>query len=152
MNTRLMLLAALLGVVGLAAVEWAGQRAGVLTAITPYLLLDALVYALTAALLTAGYGHRFASAGRVARWGWGALYLLCFAPLAALLGAVAELTIDGHWGIPGLVQAAFVHKPINLIYGFVLDTGWVALPLGVASVVALVRVATATQKSAVSAK
>lgn len=137
MKARLMFVAALLGVVGLLLVEWAGQQAGVLTAITPYLWLDAVVYAVTAALLSAGYGHRFASARRLGRWGWGALYLLCFAPLAALLGAVAELTLDGHWGMGGLVQAAFIHKPINLMFGFTVDVGWVALPLGIASVVVL---------------
>ncbi len=124
-------LALALGLIGFAAVEIAGRTRGALTAVTPYLWLDATVFALAAVLLAVVFFGPF----RRSRGVWTLVpvlgYVLLFAPLAAVLGAAAELTLDGLWGVPSLVESAFVHTPINLIYALTLDVGVVALPLGV---------------------
>lgn len=126
-------LALALGLVGFAAVEVAGRSLGALTAITAYLWLDAFVYALAAVMLALA----FLGAFRRTRAVWTFVpvlgYVLLFAPLAAWLGASLELTLDGLWGVPGLVESALVHAPINLVYALTLDVGVVALPLGLVS-------------------
>jgi len=126
-------LALALGLIGFAAVEVAGRALDALTAITAYLWLDAAAYALAAALLAMAFFRPF----RRTRAVWAFLpvvgYLLLFAPLAAWLGASLELTLDGLWSVPGLVESALVHAPINLVYALTLDVGVVALPLGLVS-------------------
>lgn len=124
-------LALALGLIGFAAVERMGRAIGALTAITPYLWLDAAVYAVTAVLLARAFYGPFRRTRAV--WTFVPVlgYVLLFAPLAAVLGAAAELTLDGLWGVPSLVQSAFVHTPINLIYALTLDVGIVAVPLGI---------------------
>jgi hypothetical protein len=124
-------LALALGLIGFAAVEVTGRMRGALTAITPYLWLDAAVYAFAAVLLALVFYGPFRRTRAV--WTFVPVlgYLLLYAPLAAVLGAAAELTLDGLWGVPSLVESAFVHGPINLIYALTLDVGIVALPLGI---------------------
>ena len=125
-------LALALGLIGFAAVEFAGRARGTLTAITPYLWLDGAVYALSAVLLALVFFGPFRRARAV--WTFVPVlgFVLLFAPLAGVLGAAAELTLDGSWGVPSLVESAFVHAPINLIYALTLDVGVVAVPLGIA--------------------
>jgi hypothetical protein len=123
-------LALALGLIGFVAVEVTGRMRGALTAVTPYLWLDAVVYALAAVLLAAVFFGPFRRSRPVGTFLLVLGYVLLFAPLAGVLGAAAELTVDGLWGVPNLVGSTFLHAPINLIYALTLDVGVVALPLG----------------------
>jgi len=129
--------AILLGLVGFAAVEAAGRAGGVLTAVTPYLPLDAAVYAVSTLLLALAFGRAFR---RARAWSLPFLalaFILLFVPLAGVLAAAAELTADGLWGVPAMVRSAFVNTPLNLLFTLAIDVGFVALPLGVVSVTLL---------------
>jgi hypothetical protein len=126
-------LALALGLVGFAAVEGASRARGLFTALTPHLWLDAAVYALATLILALA----FAGAFRRAR-AWTLpfavmAFVLAFAPLAAVLGAAAALTLDGLWGSAAIVRGAFITTPVNLVYDLVLNLGVVALPLGIAT-------------------
>lgn len=123
-------LAFALGLIGFAAVEIAGRTRGALTAVTPYLWLDAAVYALAAVILAVAFFGPFRRSRPIGTFLLVLAYVLLFAPLAGVLGAAAELTVDGLWGVPSLVGSTFLHAPINLIYALTLDVGVVALPLG----------------------
>jgi hypothetical protein len=123
-------LAFALGLIGFAAVEVTGRIRGALTAVTPYLWLDAAVYALAAGLLAAAFFEPFRRSRPAGTFLLVLGYLLLFAPLAGVLGAAAELTVDGLWGVPNLIGSTLLHAPINLIYALTLDVGVVALPLG----------------------
>ena len=122
-----------IGLAGFAAIEVASRSLGKLAALTPYLGLDAAVYASTTLLLALAFASAFRRARRLALPVAVLGFVALFAPLAGVLAAAAELTIDGRWGAPGLVRSAFLHTPVNLVYAFVLDLGLVALPLGVVS-------------------
>jgi hypothetical protein len=127
------LLALLLGLIGFAAVEAASRSQGLFTALTPYLWLDGAVYALATLLLAWAFSPAFR---RGRRWTlpFSVLaFVVAFAPLAAVLGAAAGLTLDGSWGSRGLVRGAFINTPVNLVYDLVLNLGAVTLPLGVAT-------------------
>ena len=126
-------LALALGSIGFIAVEIAGRALDALTAITAYLWLDLAVFAFTAVVLAMLFQRAFQRTRAVLLFVPVLGYVLLFAPLAALLAAAAELTLDGLWGVPSLVESAFVHTPINLIYALTLDVGVVAVPLGIAS-------------------
>jgi hypothetical protein len=133
MSGRTVLLALLLGLIGFAVVEAASRSQGLFTALTPYLWLDATVYALATLLLAWAFSPAFRR-GRAWTLPLSVLaFVVAFAPLAAVLGAAAGLTLDGLWGSAGLVRGAFINTPINLVYDLVLGIGAVALPLGVAS-------------------
>jgi hypothetical protein len=124
------LLALLLGLIGFAAVETASRSQGLFTALTPYLWLDAAVYALSTLLLAWAFWPAFRR-GRAWTLPFSVLaFVLAFAPLAAVLGATAGLTLDRSWGSAGLVRGAFINTPVNLVYDLVLGLGAVALPLG----------------------
>jgi hypothetical protein len=125
--------AAGLALAGFAAIEAAGARAGVWTALTPSALLDAIVYVLTGLLVALLFAPLFRRAP-----GWRAPfailgYVLLFAPLAGALAGAIELSLTGTWGVPTMVTSAFLYTPLNLIYTYVLDLPIVALPMGVAS-------------------
>jgi len=135
------LAAVLLGLIGFAAIEIAGQSVGVRTALGPSLALDAAVYALATLALAAV----FASTFRRSR-GWravlaGLAFMLLFAPLTAALAGAIDLTLGGWWGQSSMVRGAFIATPLNLIVTFTLDLAYVALPLGIVSVVLLQRIA-----------
>jgi len=123
-------LALALGLIGFAAVEVTGRLRGALTAITPYLWLDAAVYALAAVLLAVVFFGPFRRSRPAGTFLLVLGSVLLFAPLAGVLGAAAELTVDGLWGVPSLVGSTFLHAPINLVYALTLDVGVMALPLG----------------------
>lgn len=130
MNARLALLAVALGLAGFALIEVAGRARGVLTALTPSLVADAAVFAVATLLLAWAFAPWFR---RVRRWTLPfavLVFVLAFAPVAALLGAVVGLTLEGSWGVAALVRGAFVNTPLNLIYALTLDLGVVALPAG----------------------
>ncbi len=130
MTARLALLAVALGLAGFALVEIAGRARGVLTALTPSLVADAAVFAAATLLLAWVFASWFR---RARRWTLPIavlVFVLSFAPVAALLGAVVALTLDGAWGVAALVRGAFVNTPLNLIYALTLDLGVFALPAG----------------------
>ena len=133
MRTSYLGLALVLGAVGFGAVEIAGRVTGALTAITAYLWLDLAVFAFTAVVLAMLFQRAFRRTRALLLFVPVLGFVLLFAPLAALLAAAAELTLDGLWGVPSLVESAFVHTPINLIYALTLDVGVVAVPLGIVS-------------------
>jgi hypothetical protein len=124
-------LAVALGLVGFAAVEGASRARGLVTALTPYLWLDATVYALATLLLALAFAGAFRRARRWALPFAVVAFVLAFAPLAAVLGAAAALTVDGLWGSAGVVRGAFITTPLNLVYDLVLSLGPIALPLGI---------------------
>jgi len=129
-TARLALLAAALGLAGFALVELAGRSRGVLTALTPSLAADAAVFAATTLLLAWAFAPWFRRV-RARTLPFAALvFVLAFAPVAALLGAVTALTLGGAWGVPALVRGAFVNTPLNLVYALTLDLGVLALPAG----------------------
>ena len=143
MSGRYALGAVLLGLLGAAAIEVAGRSLGVRTALTPSFALDAAAYALATLLLAALFAGAFRHA-RGWRSGLAALaFLLLFAPLAAALAGAIDLSVGGWWGESGMVRGAFIAGPLNLIVTFVLDLPFVALPLGIVSVVVLQRLARA---------
>jgi hypothetical protein len=124
-------LAVALGLVGFAAVEGAGRARGLITALTPYLWLDATASALATLLLALAFAPAFR---RARRWSLPfavVAFVVAFAPLAAVLGAAAAVTLDGLWGSAASVRGAFITTPVNLIYDLVLNLGAVALPLGI---------------------
>jgi hypothetical protein len=126
-------LAVALGLVGFAAVEGASRAQGLFTGLTPYLWLDASVYALTTLLLALAFAPAFRRARRWALPFAVIAFVLAFAPLAAVMGAAAVLTLDGLWGSAGAARGAFITTPVNLVYDLVLGLGAVALPLGIAT-------------------
>ncbi len=126
-------LALALGVVGFLAVEIAGRVTDTMTAITAYWWLDLAVFALAAVVLAMLFQRAFRRTRALLLFVPVLGFVLLFAPLAALLAAAAELTLDGLWGVPSLVGSAFVHTPTNLVYALTVDVGFVALPLGVVS-------------------
>ena len=130
MNARLALLAVALGLAGFALVEVAGRARGVLTALTPSLAADAAVFAAATLLLAWAFAPWFRRVRRRTLPFAVLVFVLSFAPVAALLGAVVALTLDGAWGVAALVRGAFVHTPLNLIYALTLDLGLLALPAG----------------------
>lgn len=139
MSARYALGAVLLGLLGAAAIEVAGRSVGVRTALTPSFALDAAAYALATLVLAA----LFAGAFRRSR-GWRSVlaalaFLLLFAPLTAAVAGAIDLSVGGWWGESGMVRGAFIAGPLNLIVTFVLDLPFVALPLGVVSVLVLQR-------------
>ena len=141
MSRAYLVAAALLGLIGFAAIEVAGQSVGVRTALGPSLALDAAAYALATLALAALFAGPF----RGAR-GWravlaGAAFMLLLAPLIAALAGALDLTLGGWWGEPSMVRGAFIATPLNLIATFTLELGYVALPLGIVSVVVLQRIA-----------
>ncbi|MFN2322451.1 MAG: hypothetical protein ABR510_05775 [Trueperaceae bacterium] len=130
MNARLALLAVALGLAGFALVEVAGRARGVLTALTPSLAADAAVFAVATLLLAWAFAPWFR---RMKRWALPfavLVFVLSFAPVAAVLGAVVGLTLEGAWGVAAQVRGAFVNTPLNLIYALTLDLGVFALPAG----------------------
>lgn len=141
MSRTYALAAVLLGLIGFAAIEVAGQSVGVRTALGPSLALDAAAYALATLLLAV----LFATPFRRSR-GWRALlaglaFILLFAPLTAVLAGAIDLTLGGWWGEASMVRGAFIAMPLNLIVTFTLDLAYVALPLGIVSVIVLQRIA-----------
>jgi hypothetical protein len=141
MNRRLAVLALAIGLVGFAAIETAGRLTGTLTAMTDSLALDAIAYALGTVILTLVLAPLLRRARGVAVAGVVLLFLLLYAPLVAVIAGAFELTASGTWGVPGLVRSAFIAGPVNLVYTFVLDLPFVAVPLGVLSVLVLWRAA-----------
>lgn len=141
MRSSYALVALALGLLGFAVIEVAGGVVGVRTAMGPSIWLDGAAYALATLLLAALFARPF----RRTR-GWLAFatllaFLLLYAPVAALIAGVLHLTASGGWGFPSLVRGAFIATPINLIVTFTVDLWFVALPLGVASVLVLWRLA-----------
>ncbi|MBW6454247.1 MAG: hypothetical protein K0A98_00035 [Trueperaceae bacterium] len=124
-------LALALGLIGFAAVEITGCVIGVPTSITDYLWLDAAAYGLAAALLAVVFFGGFRRSRPVGAFLLVLGFVLLFAPLAAALGAAAELTLDGRWGEASTVGAAFRVAQIRLISALTLDVGVVAVPLGI---------------------
>jgi hypothetical protein len=91
------------------------------------------VYALATLLLAWAFAPAFRR-GRLWTLPFAVLaFVAAFAPLAAVLGAAAGLTLEASWGSAGLVRGAFINTPVNLVYDLVLGVGAVALPLGVAT-------------------
>ena len=119
------------GLVGFAAVELAGRAAGVLTAITRHAWLDASVFALTVLALAMVFAPTFRRARAWALPLWVLLFVATFAPVAAVLGAAAELTLDGRWGAAAIVRSAVGNVPGNRSYARAIDTWFVSVPLGV---------------------
>jgi hypothetical protein len=130
MRLAYLAVAGALALAGFTAVEAAGTRAGVWTALTDSTLLDALVYVLTWTVLALLFAPLFRRA-RSWRAPFAILgFVLLFAPLAGLLAALSE-TVR-----PGAAPAAagvFLGIPVNLVYTYVVDLPIVALPLGIAS-------------------
>lgn len=133
MNARLALLAVVLGLAGFALVEVAGRARGVLTALTPSLAADAAVFAATTLLLAWAFASWFRRVRRRTLPFAVVVFVLTFAPVAALLGAAVGLTLDGAWGVAGQVRGAFVNTTLNLLYTLTLDLGAFALPAGLAA-------------------
>lgn len=122
-----------LGLIGFAAVEFSGQTLGMLTALSRYLWLDALAYAL-GTLLLAELLRGWWRGARGVSWLFSiVVFVLLFAPLVGLLGAVGDLSLGGDWGVAGLVRSALITTPLNLIFTLTVDLGFVALPLGLLS-------------------
>jgi hypothetical protein len=137
MTPRALLAAFLVGLVGFVAVEFAAQTLGVITALTPSLIADALIYALTTVLL---YRWLAPSLRRTRGLGlllYPLLLLLLFAPVAGLLGGAVSLTLAGQWGDGALVASALGLGPLNLMVALTVEVGVVALPLGLGSVALL---------------
>ena len=130
-----------LGLIGFVAIEVAGGLVGVRTAMGPSIWLDGAAYMLATLLLAVLFAGPF----RRAR-GWLVLptllaFLLLYAPVTALIAGVLDLTTSAGWGFPSLVRGALIATPVNLIVTFTVDLWFVALPLGVASVLVLRRLA-----------
>ena len=141
MNGRLALLAIALGLAGFALVEVAGRARGVLTALTPSVVADAGVFAVATLLLGWAFAPWFRRVRRPTLPFAVLVFVLSFAPVAALLGAVVGLTLEGAWSVAALVRGAFIHTPLNLIYALTLDLGAFALPAGLAAAALLAYVA-----------
>ena len=130
-----------LGLIGFLAIEVTGDAMGVRTAMGPSIWLDGAAYMLATLLLAALFARPFGRAR-----GWLVLptllaFLLLHAPVTAVIAGVLDLTTAGGWGVSSLVRGALIATPVNLIVTFTVDLWFVALPLGVASVVVLWRMA-----------
>jgi len=134
-------LAFVLGVIGFAAIEIGGTTTGAITGMTHSLLLDAAAFGLGTLLVAMLLAPLLRRAGILAFVGVTLLFLVLYVPAVALLAGIAELTLSGTWGVDGLVRSAFITTPINLMLTFVLELPFIAVPLGVAVVLVLWRVA-----------
>lgn len=139
-------LAFVLGVVGFAAIEIGGTTTGAITGMTRSVLLDAVAYGVGTLLVAALLAPLLRGAGVLAFVGVALLFLVLYVPAVALVAGIAELTLTGTWGVEGLVRSAFITTPINLMLTFVLELPFIAVPLGVAVVVVLWRVARASAR------
>ncbi len=130
-----------LGLLGFVAIEIAGAVFGVRTAMGPSIWLDGAAFALATLLLAALFAPllRRARGWRVAPLLLG--FLLVYAPLTALIAGAIDLSLTGGWASASLVRAALIATPVNLVVTFTLELPFVALPLGVASVLVLWRLA-----------
>lgn len=135
------LAAVLLGLIGFAAIEVAGRSIGVRTALGPSLALDAAAYAMATLILAALFAAAFRRSRASRALLTGLVFILLFAPLTAALAGAIDLTLGGWWGQASMVRGAFIATPLNLIATFTLELGYVALPLGIVSVVVLQRIA-----------
>ena len=141
MSRTYALAAVLLGLIGFAAIEVAGRSVGVRTALGPSLALDAAAYALATLALAALFAAPFRRSRGVRAVLAGVAFMLLFAPLTAALAGAMDLTLGGWWGETSMIRGAFIATPLNLIVTFTLDLAYVALPLGIVSVVVLQRIA-----------
>ena len=132
-------LALAIGLVGFAAIELSGVLLGMMTALTPWVWLDALSYGLGTLLLALAFAPLFRRARGAGVVGAVVLFLLLYAPLVAVIAGALELTVAGGWGLSGLVRSAFIAGPANLIVTFVLELPFVAVPLGIVAALLLRR-------------
>ena len=126
-------LALLLGLTGFITIEVSSSFLGLFTALTSLLVLDAAVYMLSSLLLAFLFKPLFRRSKALGVVPLLLLYLILFAPLAGILGGLVELTITAGWGSASLLRGALITTPINLIYSFVLELWFIALPLGIIS-------------------
>jgi hypothetical protein len=145
-------LALVIGLVGFAAIEASGVLLGMMTALTPFVWLDAVAYALGTLLLGLAFAPLFRRARGVGVAGAVVAFLLLYAPLVAVIAGVLDLTVGGGWGLPGLVRSAFIAGPVNLIVTFVLELPFVALPLGIVAALLLWRRARGGARGATTPK
>lgn len=136
-RTRALLLAPALGLLGFAAVDVVGRSQGVLTGLTASPALDAAAFAVAAAASAQWHHRAWRRGGRAAAWGAALAHVATFPFLAGVLAGAADLAWLGGWGVPGLVRAALLATPTNLLATFAVELPLLTLPLGVASVAGL---------------
>lgn len=141
MSRAYLVAAVLLGLIGFAAIEVAGRSVGVRTALGPSLALDAVAYALATLALAALFAAPFRRARALRAVLAGLAFMLLLGPLIAVLAGALDLTLGGWWGEASMVRGAFIATPLNLIATFTVELGYVALPLGIVSVIVLQRIA-----------
>jgi hypothetical protein len=130
-------LALALGLIGALVIEVASARLGRFTALTSWAWIDAIIYM----VMTLGFALLFAPlfrrSGRLALPLVTLLFLLLYAPLTGVIAGLVELTLVGGWGRASLVRGALINTPVNLVYTLVLELWFIALPLGVITVLLL---------------
>jgi len=136
-NLGVMGLAALVGAVGFTAIELTGRVLDVRTAMTASLWMDAAAFVLAAMALARLYTRAWRNGGWARRVGAGVAYVALYPLLTAVLAGLAELTLLGGWGYAGFIREALIAGPINLLATFTVELGFVAVPLGIVSVVLL---------------
>lgn len=122
------LLAVIVGLAVFGAVEIGGANAGVRTAITASIWLDALVYGLSALLVRWILSPVFRRARGGAILGGSLLFVVLFALVTGLVGGIVDLTASGGWGSSSQLRGAFTVTPINVLLTFALELWFVALP------------------------
>jgi hypothetical protein len=130
-------LALALGLIGAITIEISSSLLGRFTALTSWIIVDALIYTaitLVMALLFAPLFRRTNGFGLI---GVVPLFLTSYALLTGVTGGLVNLTLLGGWGDASYVRGAFIVTPINLIYTLVLELWFIALPSGIGTVVLL---------------
>jgi hypothetical protein len=130
-------LALTLGLLGAIAIELSSTLLGLVTALTSWAVVDALIYSAMTLLLALAFAPLFRRTRGFGLLGVGLLFLLVYAPLTGVVAGLAELTLAGGWGSASLVRGALVIAPVNLIYALAVELWFVAVPLGVATVLLL---------------
>lgn len=126
-----------LGLMGALLIEVVSNAYGVLSALTSWAWVDALIYALMTLAFALAFARRFRrSSWRALLW-LVPLFLLLYAPLTGVVAGLVELTLQGGWQSAALVRGALLATPVNLIYTLALELPWVMIPYGVIVVVAL---------------
>lgn len=130
-------LALVLGLMGAIIIEVTSARLGLFTALTSWAWVDAAIYTVMTLVCALLFAPLFRRSGWLTLPLVTLLFLLLYAPVTGVVAGLVELTLGGGWGRPSLVRGALINTPVNLVYALVLELGFVALPLGVLTVLLL---------------
>jgi hypothetical protein len=130
-------LALTLGLLGTIAIEISSALLGLFTALTSWTVVDALIYMGVTLLLALLFAPLFRRSSGLGLLVVAPLFLLIYAPLTGIIAGLINLTLQGGWWDSFQVRGELINTPVNLIYTLVLELWFIAVPLGIGTVVLL---------------